>query len=80
MCEVAGEYSVSGTLLDGNLNVHPGERFQVQRRKRDGTYRTVATSPTFPTLPVAEVLPLLDQVAPMTGRPMIRTIREWSRR
>jgi Uma2 family endonuclease len=58
---------------------YDGDRLLVYRRKRNSTYKLVTTSPTFPTLPVAEVLPLLDQLPPLTGRQMIRTIRDWVR-
>ena len=87
--DLAIEIDITSSSLDrmgiyGSLGVpevwrYNGEQILVYRRKRNGTYRVVASSPTFPTLPVAGVLPLLDQVAPMTGRQMIRTIREWVR-
>jgi Uma2 family endonuclease len=87
--DLAIEIDITSSSLDrmsiyGSLGVpevwrYDGGQFLVYRRKRNGTYRVVATSPTFPALPVAEVLPLLDQVAPMTGRQMIRTIRDWVR-
>jgi Uma2 family endonuclease len=87
--DLAIEVDYTSSSLDrmaiyGSLGVpevwrYDHEQFQVLRRKRDGNYRSAATSPAFPTLPVDKVLPLLDQVAPMSWQQMTRTIRAWVR-
>ncbi len=58
---------------------YDGKQFQVFQRKRDGSYRSVPRSKAFPTLPVAEVLPLLRQVTTLTELAMIRALRVWVR-
>jgi len=55
------------------------EGLQIWLRKPDGSYELAAASPTFPTLPVGEVLPLLGQLVQMTDLPLIRALRAWVR-
>jgi Uma2 family endonuclease len=87
--DLAIEMDVTSSSLDrmgiyGSLGVpevwrFDGEEFQVWRRKRDGSYRRATASAAFPTLPVAKVLPLLDELAPLGGLAMTRALRAWVR-
>lgn len=87
--DLAIEVDITNSSLDrmgiyGTLGVpevwrYDGDQLRVYRRKRDGTYRVVSSSVTFPTLPIGKVLPLLDEVARLGERAMIRAIRAWVR-
>jgi Uma2 family endonuclease len=57
-----------------------GEHFQVLLRSNETGYDTAAASPTFPTLPIAEVAELLHDVVALDDETQERRVRAWVRK
>jgi Uma2 family endonuclease len=57
-----------------------GQELQVYHRQADGTYQITSTSPTFPMLPLAEVVPLLHHGVASDDLSQVRTLRAWVRK
>jgi Uma2 family endonuclease len=56
-----------------------GETLRVEQLQPDGTYREVAVSPSFPFLPLNEVVRWLRLADTMGQTPWLRQFREWVR-
>ncbi len=56
-----------------------GERIHVHLLRPSGEYREVEASPTFPGIPVAEIIPFLQQNAARGYLGMVRAFHEWVR-
>jgi Uma2 family endonuclease len=57
-----------------------GEQFEVLLRRDETGYNTAAASPTFPTLPIAEVAELLHDVVALDDETQERRVRAWVRK
>jgi Uma2 family endonuclease len=56
-----------------------GEALRVEQLQADGTYQEVAVSPSFPFLPLNEVIRWLRRAETMGQTPWLRQFREWVR-
>jgi Uma2 family endonuclease len=56
-----------------------GEALRVEQLQADGTYQEVAVSPSFPFLPLNEVIRWLRLAETMGQTPWLRQFREWVR-
>ena len=56
-----------------------GERFYIHVLQSSGEYQEVEASPTFPGIPVAEIIPFLQENETRGYLGMIRAFHEWAR-
>ena len=57
-----------------------GQQLLLYRRQPGGSYEAGTASPTFPMLPLADVVPLLHQGVAVDDLSQVRLIRDWVRR